>query len=370
MRIYWYWPHPHLGTSRLATATIQPGDELVVESLGFHRGRPLDAAADYEIVRDLADPSPLGLPKPIRAGYPLFASTQRAFARRRTLARGFDVAYLHQLHYLVDWRDLSVIATRVPLVSMVHDVRPHARHFPARMQDSMLRAMYRNAGELVVYHSALREELIAAFSVDHERIHVVPIPFDASDQRLPDVPRADRPLFLLFGVLRPNKGLDTLIEAVRLLGPDFTGRVVVAGAATDDYARRLTDRARGVPALHFEFGRVSSERKSELFSSCWRVLLPYHDFHSQSAVLADAYAHRVPVIASDVGALGATVREDGTGVVLAPRDVTGLAAALMDACSAGPSDGGATASASEKHDQTRVGPLLRAIYDVAAARRG
>ena len=68
--------------------------------------------------------------------------------------------------------------------------------------------------------------------------------------------------------------------------------------------------------------------REELLSSCDVLLLPYTSFSSQSGVLADAYAHGKPMIVTDVGALGPTVRADETGLVVAPSDVESLAFAI------------------------------------------
>lgn len=366
MKIYWYSPYPHEGTSRLAVATSRPDDEIVVQALSAHKGRRLDAKADYEIARDLPDPSPPALARPLRRAYPVVASLQRSRVRRRLLRRGFDVAYLHLLHYPTDWWDLRALGRRTPLVSMVHDVRPHDHLLPGAIEHRLLQAMYHSAGDLVVYHPVLKDELVASFGVDAERIHVVPLPIDAADKRDPGVPRSDIPTFLLFGVLRRNKGLETLAQALELLGDDFPGAVIVAGAAPDDYARELRKRMAHIPSLRLELGHVSNERKRTLFSSCWRVLLPYQDFHSQSAVLTDAYAHRVPAIVSDVGALGATVRDDGTGVVIPSQDAQALASAMLAACTAGPGGVKECTAAAQAHDAASVGPRLRAVFALAA----
>ena len=57
-----------------------------------------------------------------------------------------------------------------------------------------------------------------------------------------------------------------------------------------------------------------------MFSRASWVLLPYVSFHSQSGVLADAYTYRVPLVVTDVGAIGPTVRSDGTGFVVPPGE--------------------------------------------------
>ena len=55
------------------------------------------------------------------------------------------------------------------------------------------------------------------------------------------------------------------------------------------------------------------------------VVLPYTFFASQSGVLHQALAHRRPVVATDVGALGECVRRWGIGTVVPPDDEEALA---------------------------------------------
>ncbi len=80
-----------------------------------------------------------------------------------------------------------------------------------------------------------------------------------------------------------------------------------------------------------ELGYATADRKRELYADADLVVLPYTSFASQSAVLQDAYAHQVPLVVSDVGALGETVREDRSGWVVEPGDAAMLAETLLGA---------------------------------------
>ena len=227
--------------------------------------------------------------------------------------------------------------------------------------------MYERAGTLVVAHEMLRDELIADFSVAPGRIHVIPLPAPQSDARDPGVDRADRPMFLLFGSLRRNKGIEVLLDAVERLGPELDWEVVIAGHGTTDYEDEIANRAATLLSVTTEFGFVSDERKRELYSAASAVLLPYTSFHSQSAVLTDAYSYRLPVIASDVGALGPTVRAHATGIVCPPGDVTALAQAMLDFQEWRVREPlvDKIEPALALHDPVRLGPMLRRVYDSA-----
>jgi glycosyltransferase involved in cell wall biosynthesis len=249
------------------------------------------------------------------------------------LERGFDIAVLTLLVYQSDWLDLPSVRKKLPLAAVVHDVRPHAHKLPSSIETSILTRLYSPAciDRLLVYSPVLERELIADFHVAPERISVVPYAFDASDARLHNVERPERPVVLLFGRLRPNKGIDVLLEALATLDGDPGFDVRIAGEGDPSQYTWLRKRAANLPCVQLELGYVSATRKAVLYSEASLVVLPYTDFHSFSAVLADAYRFRVPVIATDVGGLGHAVREDGTGRVVPPGDATALAEALSAA---------------------------------------
>jgi glycosyltransferase involved in cell wall biosynthesis len=200
---------------------MRPGDHVVVQALSSLLGESFELIDDYEIVRDLPDPTIK--PATVRRLFrPAELSYRRSRARRRLVKRGFDVGVIQLLVYQTDWFDLRAVRSQVPLVSIVHDVRPHVRSFPAPVETALLRRLYRRdcAGELLVYSRLLRDELVADYGVESERVHVVPLPFDTSGVRRRDVLRPPRPMVLFFGALRPNKGLPVLLGALELVPAD------------------------------------------------------------------------------------------------------------------------------------------------------
>jgi glycosyltransferase involved in cell wall biosynthesis len=366
MRIYWYWPHAHRTTSPLCLSVMRPGDQLVVHALVPSLSAPPDTIAEYEVVRDLPDPAAPTGSRARRALRPVALALGRSRARTRVVRRGFDVAHIGNLNYQTDWLDLRRLRRRVPLVSDVHDVRPHRSTFPPGIETALLRETYRNAGHLVVLHDVLKAEMVSDFGVPPERVHVVPHVLDATASRDLSIPPPSRPQFLFFGTLRSNKGIDVLIDALTALGPGFDADVVIAGAGDDAMTAKLQSRLGAMTNVTMEFGRISDARKRALFSQATYVLLPYVSFHSQSGVLADAYAYRVPLIVSDVGAIGPTVRADRTGFVVAPGDAEALAGCMLEALGNAASFAEPLAVAAPRHDVSVVGASLRAIYELAA----
>lgn len=326
MRLLWYWPF--VRPEELEWARCVAGDEhqVVVQVIDRDAAPPAVRDGRVEVRRDLPDVV-RG-----RSG-PLWAvSRARTYLDRERIrtatARSvsFDVVHYHYLNRFTDsWRRPSAGLW----VVSVHDVVPHSPRL-GPLEHKLLHRLYHRADGLIVHHHWLEQRLLDEFGVEPDRVRMVPhqvFPVDDPVERsVADGP----PLVLFFGALRENKGLDTLIEAMRLV-PAGSLRLHIAGRGDhrlEALARTAADDSEFVTA---EIGHASTERKAELFRASAVVALPYTSFSSQSGVLHDAYGHWRPVVATDVGALGATVRADGTGLVIAPRDAQALAEALQTA---------------------------------------
>lgn len=141
------------------------------------------------------------------------------------------------------------------------------------------------------------------------------------------------PVVLLFGVLRPDKGLGDLLAAAER-APRW--QVLVAGK--EDGALRAERDTLMRPDLA---GRVTVregfheiEAVAEFFAAADVVALPYRQV-SQSGVLHLAYGFSRPVIAYPVGGLTEAVIDGETGWLCAEPTPSALAAALREADAAG-----------------------------------
>jgi glycosyltransferase involved in cell wall biosynthesis len=222
----------------------------------------------------------------------------------------------------------------IAVVETVHNIFLH-RYWTAAHRlahDRLERAAWRECDALIVHTEGLRRELSSFLGPRHPPIHVTP----HAVWRVPGAPRrAEEPSetnllgpLLFFGVIRPNKGLLVLLKAMEHL-PERT--LVVAGMFDSpdhrEKVRREIDlRLPGRVELHDGF--VSDEEAAEFFDRCSVVVLPYTAFASQSGVLHQALAHGRPVVVSEVGALGESVREWGAGEVVPPGDDRALAEAI------------------------------------------
>lgn len=356
-RVLWYWPFARTEEMDLAAAFAADGSAVSVHVVDRDAAPAAGRYGDAVVVRDLADidRSASGLRWPVsRLATYLRRVAQRRAAIRRTSP---DVVHYHYANRFTDW----LRRPAATWILSVHDVEPHQPRL-GMFERLLLRLLYRRPDCLVVHHPWLADRLHEEFGVDRSRIEVVPHQvFPVSDP----APRSTtgRPMVLLFGALRPNKGIQPMIDAMRderLNGLDLH----IAGRGDADYQDQVASWAAGVDNVTTEVGFVATDRKDELFRQASVVVMPYETFASQSGVLHDAYGHGRPVVVTDVGALGATVRHDGSGAVVAVGDRNALIEAIL--VMAGPEGDAAGAAAmrvAESQSPERVAERLRQAYE-------
>ena len=139
--------------------------------------------------------------------------------------------------------------------------------------------------------------------------------------------RSDAGCVLYAFLLRAYKGIDVLVRA---LGEIPGARLVVAGDPLDPI-EPLQELARALGVherIEWRLGFLPDSEVDELMRETTVVVLPYRRTDA-SGVLATAIGHGRPVVVTDVGALGETVRDFDLGEVVPPGDAQALAAACV-----------------------------------------
>jgi glycosyltransferase involved in cell wall biosynthesis len=212
----------------------------------------------------------------------------------RLARRPGDVLHLQWL--AVPELDRHLLPRR-PIVFTAHDLLPRR----TAAKPGLWRKLYARFDRVVV-HSERGREALGELGVPPERLRLIPHPVFRSD-----VARLDDGRTVLFsGVIRPYKGLDDAVAAVRRLRD---ARLLVAG----DRARYLTDE---------QIDRAHGEATVAVF--------PYRPELDQSGALLRALGAGVPAVVYDVGGLPEPVRAFGAGRVVPAGDVDALAGALRE----------------------------------------
>jgi glycosyltransferase involved in cell wall biosynthesis len=212
--------------------------------------------------------------------------------------------------------DARLFRPHLPAVFTAHDLLPRRT---ATRPDLWRRLLGRF--ERVVVHSESGRETLTTLGVDATRSRVVPHPVFPSDPPRDD----DGRTVLCFGVIRPYKGLDDAIEAVRRVGDV---RLIVAGDPLEPI-ERYRAAAAGLD-VDWRLGYLSPAEVDRAFGQATIALFPYKPELDQSGALLRALGAGVPAVAYDVGGVAEPVRRFGAGRVVPPGDVEALAAAVRE----------------------------------------
>lgn len=135
---------------------------------------------------------------------------------------------------------------------------------------------------------------------------------------------------LFFGLIRPYKGLDILIDALARVRERLDVRLMIAGEVYGDVApwQAQIDRLGLGEAIRFEPRYLANDEVPVWMAASDAVVLPYRHA-TQSGIAQVAYACDRAVISTRVGGIPDVVRDGETGLLVPPEDPQALADALV-----------------------------------------
>lgn len=226
-----------------------------------------------------------------------------------------------------------LVHPRTPVVYTPHGYA-FAGHFSRELERSAYRQIEHALARLAIRVLCVceAEARLARQVGPQDRIRVVhngvePAGSGSIDPRVAEL-AARGPVVCALTLLRPGKGIETLIDAM----PDVLARqpqaqVAVGGEGPDLDALRARAQVLGVAeAVHF-LGQspdpLSVLRGAQVFvHPSWAESFPY--------VILEAMSVGLPIVASDVGGIGEALTDGKSGLLVAPRDPSALAGALID----------------------------------------
>ena len=260
--------------------------------------------------------------------------------RRLTgIARRFDVVHFQWTPIpLIDAAAIRRIRRTTPVVLTVHDITP-LNGAKNGVQVRGFSDLYRSADRLVVHTQRARDALIER-GAPKTAVTVVP----HGPLVLRRTPRCDestsprmsgRWRIVLFGRLKPYKGVDLLIEALGTLSPPDRDRleVIVAGEPSielDPILKRRRELGLTEQQLRFTFKRLTDQEMADLLFGADAFVFPYRTIDA-SGVLYLVSGLRKWIIASRHGAfLDLLDGNSQLGRLVDPEDAHALAEALID----------------------------------------
>src|SRR6266851_419340 len=226
----------------------------------------------------------------------------------------------------------GVLRCRVPQVTVVHDLIPQAfpREYP-RQQFYFRRlvpAILRESRAVIAVSEATRREVLAAYGLRPERVHVIPNGYDHAEF-VPVGPATDDggvPYVLYVGNLLPHKNLPRLIEAVARVARQFPVRLVVAGSGTPGRLAELRRLAENAGSLLELMPYVSQRALPALYRGASLVAMPSLAEGFGLPPL-EAMACGTPVVVGNTSAMPEVVGD--AGLLIDPEDTSAISDAIL-----------------------------------------
>ena len=249
--------------------------------------------------------------------------------------RAADAEVLHYQWLTIPSLDVHLLPPHRPRLITAHYILPPR---PSRRQVRSARRVFGSMDAVVAHseHGAarLRDEV----GLDPGKVRV--IPHGAFDYltRLPEekplppeLEGAEGPVILCFGLLRPYKGIENLLEAYGRIARGSGGHdaeLWIVGNPRMDAAplRELADRAGG--RVRFVTRFVDDAEIPAIFRRADLVVLPYLDAE-HSGVLHTTLAFGKPLVLSAVGGFP-EVAATGAARLVPPGDTAALGAVLAE----------------------------------------
>jgi glycosyltransferase involved in cell wall biosynthesis len=222
-----------------------------------------------------------------------------------------------------------------PVVFTVHNVFSHERSW---IYEKLSGLLFKTGDHFIVHSDLNKRQLMEFYKISKTRISV--IPHGSLDFHIR--PQADRKalrhafgyaseqkVVLIFGAIRPYKGIDTAIRAfAQIIQKSPNARLLIAGSVWGDwnpYARLIRELyLEPFVTTHLDY--IPSGDVHKYFEIADLCVFPYLHFDSQSGAGAVALSFHKPMIVSDVGGLPDLVKD--RRFIVPPGDPSALADAI------------------------------------------
>ena len=256
----------------------------------------------------------------------------------------------------------GLLLPRRPRVLSAHDILPRE---PRPGQRAAQRRLYERFDAVVVHSEHGRRRLTDELGIAPGRVRVIPhgvfehlaAPLPGGEGPPPFA--TEKPVVLCFGLMRPYKGLDLLLEAWHGIED---AELWIAGMPRMDIAPLL---AAAGPGVRFVPRFIGDAELPAYFRRADLVVLPYREI-DQSGVLFTALAFAKPLLLSDVGGFPEIART-GAARTFPAGDAGALHGALLellgDQAARAAMSGRARALAAGECSWDEIGRRTLALYE-------
>jgi glycosyltransferase involved in cell wall biosynthesis len=251
----------------------------------------------------------------------------------RIVAAGCEIAIL-DWWTLIMQPEYTLLARRlrkrgVTVLYLCHNLFNHKTGGYMGAVDTILggasKWMLQQADGYIVQSSEKKAQLLALKPDAKVMFRLHPI-YDRFPDAVKHMPKRGRIELLFFGLIRPYKGVDILIEALKRL-QDRQVYLTIAGELWGDKVAAMKQQiadAGLVANIETHFEHVSDADTAEYFDRADVVVTPYRSA-TGSGPATIAFNYGKPVLAARVGGLGEAVLDGKTGWLVPPESPDDLA---------------------------------------------
>ncbi|MBE3520085.1 MAG: glycosyltransferase family 4 protein [Firmicutes bacterium] len=222
-------------------------------------------------------------------------------------------------------------ALNCPLIATIHATE-HGRHggihnpLQAHISETEWWLCY-EAWKVICCSNYMKDEIRSLFGVPADKIEVISNGISSEWFTTPRQ-EGENPLILYAGRLVPEKGPETLVEAMPRVLEEFpTATLVLAGSGPLEPALRNRIFELGLGRAVSLAGHLDDVRLRDLYSRAWVACFP-SSYEPFGIVALEAMASGTPVVVGDTGGLREIVEHGKDGLRVAPGDPSQLSSAI------------------------------------------
>ena len=235
---------------------------------------------------------------------------------------------IDDIAHAVPW--YSPLATRKPVVAQIHHVHQDVIYVElskplAWMVSRAERTIAKVYKHFIAVSQSTKEELVKRFSIDPDRIAVIPNGVDLEKYRPGS--KDPKPTILWVGRIKKYKNLDHLLIAYKTVKQEVPdSQLVIIG--TGDREQEMRELAKKLELRDVYFlGKASEEEKIRWMQRAW-IVVSTSMIEGWGMVITEAAACGTPAITYSVPGLRDSVKNMETGILVEPGNIEKLAKAI------------------------------------------
>lgn len=230
--------------------------------------------------------------------------------------------------------DLDILSSiflflRKKIVLTVHDPFPHSGEQYFRREFFRKLAM-KNIPKFILLNDKQRRDFINTYHLNDNQVFINHLgiydcihQFIKNDKQESD---NDSNYILFFGRISPYKGIEYLLEAMKIVHEKIPNAILTVAGGGKIYFD--VSKYKGLSYIEIRNYYIGMEELADLINRAKIVVCPYTDA-TQSGVIMTAYSLCKPVIATNVGGLCEMVEDGKTGLLIPARDTMSLASSII-----------------------------------------